>query len=86
MAKRTTRIIQIIPATGWICVYRDGETNVESEAACFALHEDGEIVLMDIGSDGYVAPADEASNFIRCYFKAFRIEAEVSGGIDTYPQ
>ena len=85
MAPRKTRIVHIIPATGWVCVYKDGNSNIESEAACFALHEDGEIVLMDISSDGEVAAADEAENFVRCYFKCIKVGAEVSGGIETYP-
>lgn len=72
MAKphRTTRIIQIIPALGWTIEYDEGaeKRRVRVNAACFALHSDGEIVLMDIGVDGTVFEAAEMDNFVRCYY------------------
>lgn len=68
---RSTRIIQIIPALGWTIEYkRDGglRPNEKTNAACFALHSDGEITLMDAGLDGQVFEAAEMSNFVRCYY------------------
>ena len=67
---RTTRIIQIIPANAWILEYQEaeGKPNTRVRAACFALHDDGEVVLMDVGEDGYVFEAAEMENFVRCYY------------------
>jgi hypothetical protein len=68
---RSTRIIQIIPALGWTIEYKreDGlGPNTKTNAACFALHSDGEIALMDAADDGQIFEAAEMSNFVRCYY------------------
>jgi hypothetical protein len=83
---RRTRIIQIIPAIGWVCEYSQGDKpNEVSHAACFALHEDGEIVLMDLCSDGEISAADETSNFVKCEYRGEQVEAFVLGTVDTNP-
>lgn len=43
--------------------YRDAEGEIKERVICLGLTNEGEVVLMDIGGDGYVDEAMTACNF-----------------------
>ena len=68
------KIVQIIPApTNLFVAYKDDEachpdSRIESKVLCLALTSDGDILLMDMCSDGDIHDAKTARNFKEAYF------------------
>ena len=64
------KIIQIIPATGWILCFRsdDGEIE-ETQAVAIALYDDGDIQFLDTDGLGFIDSSRNISNLCRVYYK-----------------
>lgn len=58
------KIVQIIPAPKDLYViYRDAEEDIKSRVVCLGLTNEGEVLLMDVRSDGDIDEAMTACNF-----------------------
>jgi hypothetical protein len=60
-----TRIVQIIPADGWVAVYKDDDAELRAPLVAWALRQDGEVVPLDTDPGGDVGDPREAGNFHR---------------------
>ena len=58
-------IVQIIPAAGWVAVYKDDDTELRAPLVAWALRRDGQVVPLDTGPEGDVGDPRETSNFDR---------------------
>lgn len=58
-------IVQLIPADGWVAVYRDDNTELRAPLVAWALRRDGQVVPLDTDPAGDVGDPRETSNFDR---------------------
>lgn len=63
--KMDKKIVQIIPAPKDLyATYRDTEGDITAKVVCLGLTNEGEVVLRDICSSGYIEEVIAARNFI----------------------
>lgn len=60
-----TRIVQLIPADGWVAVYKDNDTELRAPLVAWALRRDGEVIPLDTNPEGDVGDPRKTSNFHR---------------------
>ena len=58
-------IVQLIPADGWVAVYKDDDTELRAPLVGWALRRDGQVVPLDTDPAGDVGDPRETSNFHR---------------------
>jgi len=62
----TDKIIQIMPAPkNLFAIYKNDNQEIESPIICLALTSDGNVLSMDMGTDGWIDDAASPSNFLR---------------------
>ncbi|GAA2224709.1 hypothetical protein GCM10010413_18500 [Promicromonospora sukumoe] len=59
------QIVQLIPADGWVAVYKDGDTEVRAALVAWGLRSDGEVVPLDTDPSGTVGDPRETAGFDR---------------------
>lgn len=59
------QIVQLIPADGWVAVYRDEEAEVRAPLVAWGLRRDGEVVPLDTDPSGTVGDPRETAGFDR---------------------
>jgi hypothetical protein len=67
------KIIQIIPApSNLYCVFNDNETagkEFESKVICLGLTNEGDIIILDLSTDGLIDDATTCYNFKEIRYK-----------------
>ncbi|MDR7381114.1 hypothetical protein [Promicromonospora iranensis] len=60
-----TQIVQLIPANGWVAVYKDDDTELRAPLVAWALRRDGEVIPLDTDPEGDVGDPRKTRNFHR---------------------
>lgn len=58
-------IVQLIPADGWVAIYKDEETELRAPLVAWGLRRDGQVVPLDTDPEGDVGDPRETANFDR---------------------
>ncbi|MEV0889933.1 hypothetical protein [Promicromonospora sp. MEB111] len=59
------QIVQLIPADGWVAVYKDGKTEMRAPLVAWGLRRDGQVVPLDTNPAGDVGDPRSTANFDR---------------------
>lgn len=59
------RIVQLIPADGWVAVYKDEDVEVRAPLVAWGLRRDGQVVPLDTAPEGDVGDPRETAGFDR---------------------
>lgn len=58
-------IVQLIPADGWVAVYKDEDAEVRVPLVAWGLRRDGQVVPLDTAPEGDVGDPRETAGFDR---------------------